>query len=75
VKPKFLGDLKTLKRIVALTGIAGQWKQIESHYQYQVYTGAVLNWWPSTGTITFQGRERAADDLKAAIFKFVVVMV
>jgi len=62
---KFVGNFKKLKRSVALTEIDGAWWKLANHYQYRAKTGAVLNWWKSTKTITFQGRESAAKKLKA----------
>ena len=54
----FLGDLKKLKKCVARTGVAGQWRELENGpWQFHARTGAVLNWWESSGTIQFQGRE------------------
>jgi hypothetical protein len=64
----FSGKFKNLKQQTALTGVAGEWCCRQNHYQYRAMTGAVLNWWPSTGTINFQGPESAATDLKEAFF-------
>jgi hypothetical protein len=69
VKIRFPGNFESLQSFVMLTGIAGQWRQRENHYQFRADTGAVLNWWRSTGTITFQGSEAAAANLKAAFLK------
>ena len=51
---------------VKLTGIAGEWRDLENHKQFPADTGAVLNWWQSTGTISFQGF--AAEELEAKLF-------
>ena len=56
--------------MVMLTGIAGEWRQGENLHQYRADSGAVLNWWESTGTVTFQGPEAAAGNLKTAFLKF-----
>jgi hypothetical protein len=56
--------------MVMLTGIAGEWRQGENLHQYRADSGAVLNWWKSTGTVTFQGPEAAAANLKTAFLKF-----
>jgi hypothetical protein len=60
----------SLKSMVMLTGIAGEWRQGENLHQYRADSGAVLNWWKSTGTVTFQGPEAAAANLKTAFLKF-----
>jgi hypothetical protein len=71
------GDFKALREIIALTGIEGEWtknKRSEDHYQYRTADGAVLNYWPKTRTISFQGPEFPADELKAAFLKRAVVI-
>jgi len=71
------GNFKALRKIIALTRIKGEWVEIkrsEGHYQYRTADGAVMNYWPKTGTILFQGSEFAADKLKAAVLKRAVVI-
>jgi len=53
---KFYGALKELKSIIKETGLYydhldASPKKVVFHFN----TRAVLNWWPSTGTISFQG--------------------
>jgi len=74
VKMKYRGDFKTLQLTLLRTGIEGEWRLGENHNQYRANTGAVLNWWESTGTITFQGPGAAADDLKAAFLEKAVIV-
>jgi hypothetical protein len=62
-------DLTVVREVVAGTGIAGEWFEGENHCQFCTTTGAVLNYWKSTGTITFQGPELAAAELKAAFMR------
>ncbi|PZP84126.1 MAG: hypothetical protein DI582_09630 [Azospirillum brasilense] len=53
---KFTGSYQDLQDKVLLTGIDGEWREInENHKQYKAETGAVLNWWSSSKTIQFQG--------------------
>jgi hypothetical protein len=61
------GDFKALRRLVMLTGIPGEWtKGKNGHRQFRTANGAVLNYyWKSTGTVTFQGRDLPAAELKA----------
>ncbi len=49
-----------------MSGVAAK-----NHHQYRAYDGAVLNWWKSTGTVTFQGPDVEAMALKAAFLKVV----
>jgi hypothetical protein len=66
VKLKFPGDFDDLRQVIVLIGIGGEWRKRENHHQYRATTGAVLNWWESTGTIMFQGPKSPAKDLEAA---------
>src|SRR6266852_720982 len=66
VKRRFPGDFDNLQQVMSVIGSRGVWRKRENHHQYRATTGAVLNWWKSTGTIAFQGPESAARDLKAA---------
>jgi hypothetical protein len=66
----FLGDLKRLNKCVSKTGVKGQWRKIENHQvQFRTDDGAILNWWESTGTITFQGRKLAVEKLKSPFMR------
>ena len=55
---KFGGSLDDLKRIVMRCAIPGEWsfRKKNRFYRFQAGSGAILNWWPTTGTINFQGR-------------------
>ncbi len=71
---KFPGTFENLQQSTARTDFAGEWRQRGKHYQFRATTGAVLNWWKSTGTITFQGPESAAKHLEAAFRKVAAVV-
>jgi hypothetical protein len=69
------GDFKALRRVVTLTGIPGEWKKGENgHRQFRATSGGVLNYWKTTGTITFQGRDLPAAELKAMVLKRAIVI-
>ena len=69
------GDFKALRRLVMLTGIPGEWtKGINGHRQFYTVNGAVLNYWKSTGTITFQGRALPAAELKAMVLERAIII-
>jgi hypothetical protein len=74
VRLKFPGNFENLQQVTTLTGIAGEWRKRENHHQYRAATGAVLNWWKSTGRIAFQGPKSAAKEFKTAFLKFVIVI-
>lgn len=61
---KYYGDHHQLMQRVARIGIHGTWAEpTRGHYQYRADTGAILNWWPSTRTLSFQGPKKYAQDL------------
>jgi hypothetical protein len=66
---KFGKTFQALDSIVKCTGLKGKWRRGENLNQYRANSGAVLNWWESTGTLTFQGPEAAAVRLKKAFVK------
>jgi hypothetical protein len=56
---RFKGSLDELREIVARCGIAGDWQlhAKSNHYRFCTETGAILNWWSTTGAMNFQGKE------------------
>lgn len=64
---KFQGSYKKLQKCVARTGLDGDWRELKhGQPQYRTYDRGILNWWQSTGTITFQGERSAAMELEQA---------
>ena len=55
MKLKFTGSYGQLQDEVKQIGI-GEWRDLGNQKQFRSDTGAILNWWQSTGTISFQGR-------------------
>jgi hypothetical protein len=54
---KFRGTYQDLQHRISLTGIAGEWEDHGIHKQYRADSGAIINYWETTGTIDFsQGR-------------------
>jgi hypothetical protein len=68
------GDFDALRKIVELVGLPGRWAETENHCQFRCRSGAVLNYWKTTGTINFQGSERAAAELKAVVLQRAIVI-
>ena len=68
MKLKFRGNYNKLKTTVKQTGLDGFWRELKyGQKQYRTDDGGVLNWWETTGTITFQGHDSTArEDLKQA---------
>jgi hypothetical protein len=54
---KFRGSLEELQEVVLRCAILGEWSFHKKNrfYRFQAEAGAILNWWPNTGTINFQG--------------------
>jgi hypothetical protein len=64
---KFRGDYSELKECVLQTGFDGEWRDLKNHHkQYRTDDGGILNWWDTSGTITFQGNGSAAKQLEEA---------
>jgi hypothetical protein len=56
---RFSGSLEELRKIVARCAILGDWQlhTKSNHHRFRASTGAILNWWPTTGAMNFQGKE------------------
>jgi hypothetical protein len=64
---RFRGDYSKLKKCVLRTGFHGKWRNLENnHKQYRTDDGGILNWWETSGTITFQGHGSAGKHLEQA---------
>jgi hypothetical protein len=67
-------DFRVLQYAVKRTRIPGEWMNLGNHRQFRAETGAMLNYWKTKGTITFQGRARAAAELKATLLRRAIVL-
>jgi hypothetical protein len=66
---KFKGSYEKLQRCLSRTGLAGNWRELKyGQKQYRTAKGGVLNWWETTGTITFQGLKVSAREKLAEAF-------
>jgi deoxycytidylate deaminase len=60
---KFTGDFEALK--ARLAGLDGDWTEPNpNQVQFRDRAGAVMSWYPSTGTIHFQGKAQSAQALE-----------
>ena len=64
---KFAGDFAELKAIVDGLNSPGEWAEEVNKRVFRSEDGAVLNWWPSTGTLQFQGTMEPRQRLKDAV--------
>lgn len=60
---KFRGNYAKLRKCVSRTRIDGKWRELKyGHKQYRTDDGGYLNWWETTGTLTFEGSNSAAKE-------------
>lgn len=64
---KFHGAYEEVKDIVHVVGVFGDWADLGSQKQFRAESRAILNWWPNTGTVTFQGKYPACDQLRSRL--------
>jgi hypothetical protein len=69
------GHLGAVRGAVKRTGISGEWRALDDgQYQFCAKSGAVLNYWKSTGTIYLDGPELARDELRALFLRRAIVV-
>lgn len=58
MKLKFMGSLLGLQNAILDCGVFGDWSwhERERLHQFRSTKREIVNWWPSTGTILFQGQ-------------------
>ena len=66
------GDFKAVRKLIKLS--VGHRTKSTNHCQYRTENGAVLNYWKTTGRITFQGPELAAAELKAVLLRRAIIL-
>lgn len=63
---RFTGTFEQLKE--KLKGIPGEWKDLNPNQkQLRANSGGILNWYPATGSIMFQGKSPALEHLREAV--------
>jgi hypothetical protein len=64
----FTGSFDQLCQVVSATGALGHWEPMPNDYfRFVCKSGAIFNWWPSTGTFNFQGPPDAAAQFKSVL--------
>ena len=58
MNPKYKCSLLGLQNAVLDCGVSGDWswRDRERLHRFRSDEGEILHWWPSTGTVVFQGR-------------------
>lgn len=69
---QFLGPLGLLKELVARKGFSGSWRYQRlctggTKHTFKGDDGAILNFWESSNTVTFQGADQAKEILLTSI--------
>ncbi len=59
---QFHGSIDELKAAVSACNLNGEWSEVPQNglHCFRARTGEVLNWWPSKGTLQFQGKNQEA---------------
>lgn len=65
---RFSGTIGELKTKLASLETAGSWTDVNANqHQFRHNDGGVMNWFPSTGSINFQGKPVGRDALQAKV--------
>ena len=65
---KFKGGTEQVKAVVEMTGASGEWlDKGRGYWQFRGSDNAILNWWQSSGTITFQGPLEARQEFEVIV--------
>jgi len=65
---KFLGTFDVLKEKVAQLDLAGEWRELSNgQKQFRARNGGILNWYESSGTLLFQGDDKAKQNIETRL--------
>lgn len=65
---RFDGEISELKIKLSSLQQAGEWRAVNpNQYQFRAKNKGIMNWYPSTGNITFQGDTVSAEQLQALV--------
>ena len=63
---KLDGTIDELQEVVAQSGLTGKWENDgKRKHTFRSDKGGLLNWWPSKGTLNFQGKPEGKEELEA----------
>jgi len=61
-------SVEQLKKVVEMTGASGEWQDKgNGHWQFRCNDGAILNWWQSSGTISYQGPQTEKQEFEQIV--------
>ena len=66
---KFLGDIEELKGAVSHCNLVGEWVEeaAQKKWIFRARTGEIINWWPSKGTLQYQGKNSGATEAQVTV--------
>ncbi|QKZ06786.1 anti-phage dCTP deaminase [Pseudomonas eucalypticola] len=65
---KFNGDLNELMQKLGSLAVVGEWRVVNrNQHQFRAKSKAIMNWFPSTGTVSFQGPTQAANLMRELV--------
>jgi predicted nucleotide-binding protein len=65
---KFHGEVEEFKGLLSNAGIQGSWTSGDNgKLEFRTKDGAVMNWWPTRGTVQVQGQQAARDRLQSKV--------
>lgn len=67
MRTKFKDDFAAFRELIEKIDDAGTWSMRKEAHVYRTLAGAIVNWWPKTGTVNVQGETQARDKMDAAI--------
>lgn len=62
---KFFDGPEAFRALVDGSGVKGNWSELNGSLQYRSLRGGVMSYWPSTNTVSIQGRSPGKEDLEA----------
>ncbi len=70
---KFFEGIDALKAMIDAAGLKGVWSENNGGFQFRSHRGGVLGHWPSTGTVSIQGKSPGKEDLERAFAEDTVI--
>jgi hypothetical protein len=64
---KYHGSIETLINAIKTANIPGEWQSGGGKQTFRSHNGGIMNWWPSNGTVNFQGKEPDRTALQQAL--------
>ena len=66
---KFYGSIRELSKIIDSSEFRGGWAKPAQRNKkvFRFNNGALMNWWPSSGSINFQGNIEAKEEVQAVL--------